>query len=884
MSNVDPSLNPSPTPATIEDAINRAYGTQLGRDKVLGMLGAAFVASFVPAWALRDGDPTPPPADQGDHQDAPSQGEGAQTQPEEGPVEISWLDVGLAANSIRAFGTSVVLAAAGKEQFGGPSIKRGMTAFAVREAGLTIFGDEHDREVAKEEALGLAESLGIGAALFAGAETARHLEIDGTRVLEKVRTLGEGLDAEERALRPPSLEAGQDEWNSYLELQRVRTIKTKALRVVATGMVTPVGTIFAGAETANVLNDRLAEAIAEFRYAQTVVRAKSAEEKVGTPIGSVVELRTKANARAERDMNGILGAVEESWVGATNLQALPSLWGGATNAFYLMNNGVKEWAIASAYGGVIGNTLALSAAQTWLAAKLGLSKAQVLTHFMPAVVTSVGSVTQGMAEFFTNRDASMRDNEAWATRFDQMMRARHEDPNFLADPNSVSMVAEILGTLPRSFGQFDKDGFKLAIAQTVEDLGDQLQFGRANVLRYIRSMTDTLDLIEASYKGEAAEVFLGRVATSLQPETDAEAHHEFTAEETALLESQEFNDIAALLQEHREDLPGLPHAIVRRFVEAGQAARINELLDVVLAIARKTEITEAQRDLLRTAYGESGGDMEVNERIAAISLEAEQALAAGDTQTFGAVLGQLKSLPITNATTRDIIERLEQTLTHALTSDPHAGEERGLGETTKEVMKALLTQLTASGPLTVVISKIIELTGEDVNPVARNTLILSLGIVTTTFADNIVAYLSTEASLLRAYENKYGKEVFVEYPELKKALTRAAYWLMTNGGNSNIGSLATLLQKAKVPVYDEETGTNKIVNETFTLGSSLFRPVAAVDSLLILLGSLFLINQQEPKPKDKETTQSSGQPANPGGGQPSPAQSATPASSPTPAS
>jgi len=724
----------------------------MGRRQFMEISGLVAAAVLLPGPERSDLSPTPAPAEDDTRlgSPVPVSPEVRESVMAEAEPGISPRDLATASLNVGVFAHSVMQNARGREPFGLKSIGRGMAAFVVRLVVLAT-GGARDREVANGELIGLAKSLAIGSALVGAAEVASHLEFDSGRLLDRVRTLGEGIDAEMQRAPSPSPEDGMEAWNGFLVAQQRRVIRTQALSLATTAEVTPVGSIFAGAAAANVTNQQLAAAMADFRYAQTVIAAKrdlaraelasqasDAAERFRALLRDEGALRARANTVAERDMNGLGGGVPESWVRAANIQAVysPFVVGGAPNPFYLARNGAKEWAIASGYGFVLMNTLAFGAVQTWLATKLGLTEAAVYKQFAPAVLYFVPQVGKGLAEFVTKRDASLHDGRNWAEEVDGALRTVAADPSALLDAEAMDILADLLRSRPRLSVELNTGGLAQSLSEARADMQAGMIRGHSKVHDYIVRMAYVFGGVDLPRGPRSVGAYLGKLASGFR-QKGAQDGDSVSLEESITLDGLELQDMIELVQQH-PDIAALPRALVERYGSAANAQRINQLLDVMLAIVGRTDLTDEQRILLQTSFA----DPELAASIDRLTTQAEAALQGDDLSGLAATFDQLKALPIISKQTREVLERLELTLNQALTADPHAGTSRGLSHATKDVVRALFTQLSATGSLSACTLKIIEWFGDSLPPMARNALILSLGVVITTFADNIVAYQS----------------------------------------------------------------------------------------------------------------------------------------------
>ena len=710
-----------------------------------------------------------------------------------------------------------------EKNFGVATATEVLSAAAARNVAMR-FGNKGDKHHAELELKELAKGLGIASGIAGMAETTAHSEIDPEALFNKVRTIGEGLDAEAEQPKLPSLEDGKiSEWRDYEFAQKMRAVDTASQNFVMSGVLAPLTTIFTAATYANVMNERLAGNMAEVRYAEAVLEAKKANK----PLDEAT-LRDAANEKAANDMNGADGAVLLSMLNAANDQGVGS---APPFIFYAVNNGVEEWVKTSAMLFVYMNGVGAVAQHQWLAKHLGLERGTVNAQSSKARIKAFPQVLAGIRSSLKQGDTSFHNNKEWSQGLDDQMRSLAEGNTF--SPEELAGLNEKLRSHPRVPFQYDGDGLVRALGEFAEDTRDNVKLGANNLTSAIAGVANTL---------------LGKDdAPSTAPE------HGITPEDIdEIIAAKDSEAIMELARKHPDS--SVPRIIVGHFLGAKQDNRINEMLGIWEDITRSRnpedlELSEDQRQTIRDAYL----DQPDADKAALIS-NVKSAAHNSDPTVLAHALADLDAVasPFSPGVTREVAERLEILFTKDLATDPHAGTHKGLDHATKDVIAALSTQLGASGPASVVATSLVEYAKEHNMPRwAQNALTLSLTAGLSSFADNIVAYMSGETTLLNTNMPKdtaNSQASAAELKKLKNTLTRSAIAVATvAGGNSNIGSMAALKFSAPEPKYDRETGKNSVHMRPLTLGETVGRPYALTTTLLTIFGATAMIEKATPK-------------------------------------
>lgn len=745
------------------------------------------------------------------------------TESQEHEAGITPLNLGSALVVLGAF-THVVGGTIRHEDknFGVATATEVLSAAAARNVAMR-FGNEGDKHHAQLELAELAKGLGIASVIAGMAEVTAHSEIDPEALFGKVKTIGEGLDAEAEKPELPSLEAGVSEWREYEFAQKMRAVDTASQNFVMSGVLAPLATIFTAATYANVMNERLAGDMAEVRYAEAVLEAKKAGHSLDE-----AALRDAANEKTANDMNGADGAVLLSMLNAANIQGVGS---APPFIFYAVNNGVGEWAKTSAILGGVMNSMGVVAQQQWLAKHLGFEQGKVNARSLYSMGKAVPQILAGIGSSLKQGDTSFHNNKEWSRELDSQMRSMAEGGTF--SPEELAGLNVKLRSHPRVPFQYDGDGLVRALGEFAEDTRDNVKLGASNLTSAIAGVANTL---------------LGKDdAASTAPE------HGVTPEDiNEFIGANDSEAIMELAQKHPDS--SVPRIIVEHFIGAQQDNRINQMLDIWEEVTRSRnpkdlELSEGQRQIIRDAYlNQPDADKAV------LISSVKSAAHNSDPTVLAHVLADLDAVasPFSPGVTREVAERLEILFTKDLATDPHAGAHRGLDHATKDVIAALSTQLGASGPASVVATSLVEYAKEHNMPRwAQNALTLSLTAGLSSFADNIVAYMSGETTLLNTNMPKdaaNSQASAAELKALKNTLTRSAIAVATvAGGNSNIGSMAALKYSAPEPRYDRETGENSVHMRPLTLGETVGRPYALSTTLLTILGATVMIEKSTPK-------------------------------------
>lgn len=717
--------------------------------------------------------------------------------------------------------------------FGPKSAAEVLMATGARNVVMRL-GSEADKTAAQHELAELKMGLGIAGLIAGIAEVTAHGEVDPDALFNKVKTIGEGLDAEAQLPVAPELGASTEEWRAYEYAQKMQAVDVRTQTLVLSGLMAPTATIFTAATQANVMNERLAGTMAELRYAQAVLEAKTSNVASNSEVSFVktaeldeATLREKANAQADKDINGADGAVLLSMLQAANIQGIIG-YGGPPNLFYLKNNGPAEWAKASGILGGIMNATAFAAEQQWLAKHLGLEAGVVNARSMAVMPKTALKIAAGIGKSFAQPDAAFRNNKSWATDLDAQLRAIAQNGTF--DPEEIAALHTKLDSLPRVPFEYDTDGLVRAFSELTGDTRDNLKFRARETRQTIANI---------------AKTFLGKETAK----GDLPEHEHITTEDIDHI--VQGKDFAAMLEliSHNPDSSNIPRAIIEHYMGANHNNNINQLLDVFEAITHGQDLSQEQQNAMKRVFADTE-KADVNTLFHNVENALHRGNAEEVSQAFDALTEDTAQFDPSD--TREAAERFEILRTGDKASDPHAGTTRGLDHATKDVIAALSTQLGASGPAATVATKLVELSQGALPKSAQNILILSLVAGLSSFADNIVAYASGEATLLNTNmpKGEQNPQTAADLEKFKNTLTRSALAVATvAGANSNIGSMAALKFNGMVPTYDQATGKNTIQKRQLKLGETIYRPYGAVPTAIAILAGAAAIESARPKPE-----------------------------------
>lgn len=630
------------------------------------------------------------------------------------------------------FGRQIGMNMSGEREFGTGS----WADMAIVEGGRLIALSMTDKHQFEHEAKDIGISYGLMLALTSAAEATEHGEADEAALFDKnVRKIADGLNI---GITPmPETSASAEVWAEYAAQKRRDVAETAAQNTALAAIIAPAATTYTSATLVNATTERMAQHVAELKYAERMSAALEERAESGQGAALTEEeslgLLEQALADTNETMNGPGGYVRLALTTSANIQGA-SFIGDPPNWFYLLKNGPSEWLKTSQYGFVAANVYSLGANAKWLSGQLGGDVASYGTYLKETVVKA-GQTVAGMAKSFGLFDQSLRRNQAFANRlYDHTAELQ-------GNGIDVEPIRDMLLDMPRSPFAF-YDGFQNAVSK-------YSPFGTD------RTAIEERDLARSLHDFRRAGDGMSNVHVDALEALINDTVHPVDAVDRMLRRYNVHHN--SRLAEHLSD--------VLLSVAKGESSESDRSFLAELNLEPESEETEAHRlslsqdlaskidrirDLRASADGMSDTERaEIDARI------------AEETDAIEGLLDEFEeSMPFLPIDMRHAVKFFVAKEISADAIDKRL-QPAGLSHSSKEVFSALATQILAANAVASLAKKTLELADDAGMPFeAQNAIVLLLAESLSGVADNVVAYLFAQDVLQEQYKKHYGEDAF----------------------------------------------------------------------------------------------------------------------------
>lgn len=715
-------------------------------------------------------------------------------------------------------------------------------------AALTALGGKPGQERAKKEAYEIALSLVPLPVLVALSDaTTSALKVNEKAMFEaagEVAKEGKSYANIER----PALSAEASEWQKHLESVN-EDLQSKAVDIAAiTSVLAPFGTTYTSSALANEMKTEMARILYEQSFALAVLDRKEGEPQ----IIQEADIQDVATKRADELFNGPRGYSKLMVTLSANTQGAWGL-GDPPEIYFALRHWNKPARLAKSHAFGLANseisTILLNA--SWLETA-GLSSGG-LTTLTTQLLAKQAKASQSLLSSLANkelRNVSFGEGSAFTASLEKALQTTDS-------ATAGQEIKKILKAIPKAKMQFSPRDYlrsKLALYQ---------KKGLESKLKKLKVPKPDFSKTGASLKSPAMlkALFTRDEKTLKALLTEAE---EVLQDETSDTMASLFEGITSAGEE-QEKAPESTSGAEAVAPEASlQSINMVEHLKQLMAGANDPN-REKRVQRARAILGIKKGDSEQRMR---------QVLSAAGNDTLQQAVAKLVSLekgedaiPGADEGTKSG-ESVTEAVAHAKV--PH--EDSYLSHSAKEVLYALLTQMTAVPTMTrmaeIVIPKIVGVKGgqapSERQLLSINAIAFLSEAAMSAFADNVAAYLFGEELNLEFFRKTFGEDVFKTNEDVEDWICILAMKVAEQAGSlSKVGNGPNFSQQKIVFLKDPTNRQGIAINQVdMTMGESLPTQnyYSSLANLLLIAVSSGIMSQKikgVKKPaKEEETIQS----------------------------
>lgn len=686
---------------------------------------------------------------------------------------------------------------------------------------LKMLGGEEGKELAREDQHEIMEGLKPVAVLVGLSDaTTTALKADEKAIFKTVEA--GVLAGDFKYIKRPSIDAGKETWDSYLE-EINNKIRTKASQIAAiTTVLAPLGTTYMSSSLANSMKKEMLRMLYEQSYAQAVtaqLRKMNIEEDNEVLLDPDFEGRVHiaASKRAQDLFNGTRGFSKLMLTLAANTQGSWGI-GDPPEIYFFKNHGsnTKRMAQAHSIGAANAQIFTVLMNLWWL------RKADVKVRGMvPEFIKSELTTAKALLELLSNsrvRTVSFNDGRKFVK---DMEEALLKD-----DPDAARQLKEIVQNIPDAKLQFSLRKYLSAKVQALELVKAKLlkQTDMAMddaIFADIDTFVDNYPFLDDLRKGLAGQDPKSQTSMKAKIESTmnlaGEKIHNLKAEKIAsLLEAMSNMDAVEAIEPETETEAN-PEDESNTLEAQARMRDIHSNLKSILTNYQPQRHSSKGKQASQILL-EVPGERKTREYNAALRTSAEQIyeLLAGTDRTV--IADAIQKLTAIEEGEKDAIEGLEKAGTpgediDSIQHETHAKHGAALlSHSAKEVLWALLTQIPAVPSAARVAAKVIPLAAgvkEGEVPTASQlktiiTLTLILEAILSATADNVAAYLFGEKVLMDFFKSTYGADLFSKSPESLDQIAVASLKIAENAGNlTKVGNGPNFSQEEYTVLKDD---------------------------------------------------------------------------------
>lgn len=738
---------------------------------------------------------------------------------------ISWLNAGTALAVTGEFIRHVANNATEKRVFGLRSFVEMIGVESAR-LGILSLGNKDDKHQAAHEAKDIFEvSYPLMGVLTLLAEATNHIEADEKALFDHQAKIIDEENDNQANIIPDALSSSPESWGEYHKQTQDDIIRLAAQNRIIGAIIAPIGTTYTSSTLINAMNKRMSTAITKQAYAKAVHEAKQSgieltQENLFTFMGQSV-------ARSDRLMHGKMGYVLNTMTNGANIQGAGFI-GDPPNFFYILRNGLGEWAKASVQGLATMNAMAHVNDTVWLAQALGVKDTvPIQGKLIKQMGIAAKDIGSGALKTLADPDYATLRFKKQGAMLDEILST----PENGYSAEDVDKIRAMLGDMETTPFAYDWRGFVSALKpQSTSRIG---------------RMADMLAKFSSSFK-DGNNIYgpnvMRPIMEQLRDQANSEPAHGLVKRFVSSYMGEQRNFQTDVLAEMLENMLDAKDTTTNEHY----AERLNSLTSLKGEVLSQTQIDSTIADIEELLTHDNSALHDPEER----ARKEEQ-----DTIAFNKSLEELtKGLGHLPESSRETLVKFWAKAIKADSVSDHA-HTGGLSHASKEVLSALATQIPAANAVAISVRKLLEFTPKSVPFEAKASLIMGTAAGLSGVADNVVAYVFCEDVLLKEYKKEYGDDVFDRTPGLKDQITRASLFTAIIGGAlTKIGNGPNFkLEKHKTSAQFDETTKNFILSshsDDLAFKES-FNPKAVANAFANVLLSSALLPKPEKKVKNQ---------------------------------
>lgn len=787
-----PGENPPEQPLTRRELLKKGFQA-LRKGAEVTALGAIAAGIGSAVGKTLEEQPKPKPQER---KEAAKEAE--HQEPEQVPTG---LDVGTAGPVIEAFTKHVLIkGSCTPESIADVGAKAG-----IRMAALYGLGGKAGQERASKEAHEIAQSLIPLPILVALSDaTTSALKVNEKAMFEAAGEMAKESKSYAQIERP-NLSADASAWQKHLETTN-EDLKDKAIDIAAiTSVLAPFGTTYTSSALANEMKVEMARILYEQSFALEVLKRKKQ-----TPDQVILdtEIQDTAMKRADELFNGPRGYSKLMVTLSANTQGAWGL-GDPPEIYFALRHWNKPARLAKSHAFGLANseisTILLNA--SWLQT-VGLSSSGLTTQLLSKQAKASQSLLSSLADKDL-RNISFGEGTDFAASLEKALQTTDS-------ATAAQEIKKILKAIPKAKMQFSPRDYlrsKLALYK---------KKGLESKLKKLKVPKPDFSKTGGSMKSPAMlkALFTRDEKTLKALLTEAE---EVLQDETSNTMASLFEGITTAGEEQEKAPESISGAAAVAPEATEQSIKMVERLKQLMAGANDPD-RERRVERARAILGIKKGDSELRMR---------QVLSAAGNDTLRQAVAKLVSLekgedaiPGADEGTKSG-ESVAEAAEHA--KIPH--EDSYLSHSAKEVLYALLTQMTAVPTMTrmaeIIIPKIVGVKGgqapSERQLLAINAIAFLSEAAMSAFADNVAAYLFGEELNLEFFRKTFGEDVFKTNEDVEDWICILAMKVAEQAGSlSKVGNGPNFSQQKIVFLMDPTNRQGIAINQVdMSMGESL---------------------------------------------------------------
>ncbi|HRI36767.1 MAG TPA: hypothetical protein PK765_07060 [bacterium] len=380
---------------------------------------------------------------------------------EEATEGRSVIDIATASMVVAAFGYFVGWRGFAKGQpFDLDSATGMMSAQTFRMAVLGLFGNEHDREIVKEELHEVIEGLlPVGVLVILSDVTTTSLHVHPEMIDRDVATaLGHDHDnvrSNSYTYRDrPRLSEDENVWKERLR-QIDQDLSKQVIDMFAlTSCVAPVATTYASAACANKMADEASHMIVEREYARIILEWDTDRNGPLETMRPDVIL-DRALDKANTLINGRSGLMKLVTTLAANAQGA-ALLGDPPEIYAAINHHSNPALLASLHAGGVAMSEITSLTLVYMYLRnslgIGVDAKEFVGEFLATQIRATEGLASSVGRFYSQRRALSR-GEDMATRIAAILQDSSQDRNISSE--DLKKIGDILSSIQPSLVELD---------------------------------------------------------------------------------------------------------------------------------------------------------------------------------------------------------------------------------------------------------------------------------------------------------------------------------------------------------------------------------------------------------------------------------------------